>query len=316
MIDNLLLQTEAAAELALDRLVPMSSLVPEIPQMTPHAETMFWQKLGAPVTFTKSLPMDIRQGIGRHLATDDMVLARWWGEDLRAMVSGDYTCLPHHLVAQAIRDRGDMVVRNFWPRTVDARTTTLHIRCTLPGREYQIQPGDNAHLLLHIANSEVGTSGLRCHLGLYRLVCSNGLFVFRQLATLLSVRHIYHTPQEMLSILTGALEGAEEQVSILREKLGEAREIQVSREAALARLEGMMLPRYIIEDAMSSMAGLTLFDFFMALTYATRLYPNFSARVAVERRASDMLYDTTWVDGVEVQTPVCPECGRPHPGGH
>jgi len=198
------------------------------------------------------------------------ILARWHGDNLRAIVSNYYTCVPHLLVLEALlQAQGPLFeVRGFWPAQFTAEAKTMHLRLTTPTMHLLDGQSDEGYTMIHVSNSEVGRGALVVDVGIFRLVCTNGLVARIGGAMLLRARHIYREPAELIGLFSDAVNEAETVATEFVWKLAEAREQQVPIEHALAGLPSNRMRGLVRE----SLEGDSLFDFYNAVTNVAQQY--------------------------------------------
>jgi hypothetical protein len=231
---------------------------------------------------------------------DKAVLARWYGDTLRAVVSGDYTCVPHTSVVDVLQRFPKLEVKNFYPSKFGPETKTMHIRLTTNTVHSLNGNGDIGQTMIHIVNSEIGKSSLIVDAGIWREVCTNGLFARIGGTLLLKERHLYHDPDDLLEVFETAVEQAEEVALEFLDKLRAARETQVPVEQVLDRLPSDRMRDQVRER----LEGDTLFDVYNGITSAAQERV-FTAQVQWEQWARRLL-DHPFPQCVQ----MCPSCGR------
>lgn len=281
-------------------------------QMTSVARHEFLSKIGVPTKFQGQrffdrLAPSTQMAVVRDAVQprrDKQVLARWFGDDLRAVVSGDYTCVPHTSVVDVLTRFPDFEVKNFYPDVFTAETKTMHVRLTTP-TVHQLNGGnDVGFTMIHVVNSEVGRGSLIVDAGIWREVCTNGLLARVGGALLLRERHLYHDPDDLMEVFGTAVEQAEDVALGFLEKLRSARRTNVPVEQILDRLPSERMRervRYHLE-------GDTLFDVYNAITAAAQDRV-FTAQVQWEQWARGLL-DEDWTEHVHITGETCPACGR------
>jgi hypothetical protein len=233
------------------------------------------------------------------------ILARWHNDTLRAVVSSYYTCVPHLLVLEALLQGPPLFeVRGFWPASFTAESKTMHLRLTTPTEHFfGGYEDDLGHTMIHVSNSEVGRGALVVDVGIFRLVCTNGLIARIGGVMLLRARHIYRDPMELIGLFSEAVNEAETVATEFTWKLAEAREQQVPIEHALAGLPSNRMRGLVRE----SLEGDSLFDLYNAVTNVAQTYTP-EAQFQWERWGRQLL-DRDWSEhqgGVD----ECPSCGR------
>ncbi len=281
-------------------------------QMTGIARHEFLSKIGVPTKFQgheffdKLLPhtqMMVVQDAVRG-KRDKPVLARWFGDDLRAVVSGDYTCVPHTSVIDVLTRFPDFEVKNFYPDVFTADTKTMHVRLTTPTKHQLNGGGDVGFTMIHVVNSEIGRGSLIVDAGIWREVCTNGLLARVGGTLLLKERHLYHDPDDLMEVFGSAVEQAEEVALEFLEKLRLARRTDVPVEHILGRLPSEKMRNQVRER----LEGSTLFDVYNAITNAAQERV-FTAQVQWEQWARSLL-DEDWTEHVHEVGEMCTACGR------
>lgn len=244
---------------------------------------------------------------------DKLVLARWFGDDLRAVVSGDYTCVPHTSVVDVLQ-RFPFEVKNFYPSKFGPETKTMHIRLTTSTTHSLNGNGDIGQTMIHVVNSEIGKGSLIVDAGIWRQVCTNGLFARIGGTLLLRERHLYHDSNDLLEVFETAVEQAEEVALQFLERLHVARKTRVPVEHVLARLPSDRMREQVrshLEDGIRADvydASGTLFGIYNAIT-AVAQERVFTAQVQWEQWARRLL-DEDWTEHVHEAGEACPACGR------
>ena len=241
--------------------------------------------------------------LGKPLA-EKPILARWHDDTLRAIVSNYYTCVPHLLVLDALlQTQASFAVQGFWPETFTAESKTMHLRLTTPTMHLLDGQSDEGHTMIHVSNSEVGRGALIVDVGIFRLVCTNGLMARIGGALLLKARHIYREPEELIGLFSDAVNEAESVAAEFVYKLIEAREQQVPIEHALAGLPSNRMRSAVRE----SLEGDSLFDLYNAVTAVAQQYTP-DAQFQWERWGRQLL-DRDWSEH-QGDVDECPTCGR------
>jgi len=242
--------------------------------------------------------------LGKPLA-EKSILARWHENTLRAVVSNYYTCVPHLLVLEALlQAQGPLFeVRGFWPAQFTAEAKTMHLRLTTPTMHLLDGQSDKAYTMIHISNSEVGRGALIVDVGIFRVICTNGLVARIGGAMLLRARHIYREPSELIGLFNEAVNEAETVATEFTWKLAEAREQQVPIEHALAGLPSNRMRGLVRE----SLEGDSLFDLYNAVTSVAQQYTP-EAQFQWERWGRQLL-DRDWSEHRH-DVNECPVCGR------
>ena len=279
--------------------------------MTSVARHEMLSKIGVPTKFhgqeffdrlAPSTQMAVVQDAVRT-KRDKVVLARWFGDGLRAVVSGDYTCVPHTSVIDVLTRFPGLEVKNFYPDVFTANTKTMHVRLTTP-TEHQLNGGDDVGFtMIHIVNSEIGRGSLMVDAGIWREVCANGLLARIGGTLLLKERHLYHDPDDLLEVFNTAVEQAEEVALGFLEKLRVARQTGVLVEHILSQLPSEKMRNQVRER----LEGSTLFDVYNAITSAAQERV-FTVQVQWEQWARGLL-DEDWAEHVHERA-TCPACGR------
>lgn len=241
---------------------------------------------------------------------DKDVLARWHHDTLRAVVSDNYTCVPHTAVVDALCQIGTpLEVKSFYPEAFDAATKTMHIRMTTPTVHTLGADNDIGFCMVHVANSEVGASSLIVDVGIWREVCTNGLLARVNGAMILRERHLYKDPAELLESFSDAVSQAEEVAAKFVAKLEYARTVRVEPERILAQLPSEQFR----EVVRAEMEDESLFGVYNAITAAAQSRV-FSAQYELEKWASRLLNNPGQFvapDHIHIGEPgVCSECGR------
>ena len=240
---------------------------------------------------------------------DKVVLARWFGEDLRAVVSGDYTCVPHTSVIDVLTRFPGLEVKNFYPDVFTADTKTMHVRLTTP-TEHQLNGDDDVGFtMIHVVNSEIGRGSLIVDAGIWREVCTNGLLARIGGTLLLKERHLYHDPDDLMEVFGTAVEQAEEVALGFLEKLRVAQRTVLPAEHILRRLPSDKMRKSVrrhLEAGMLDSNTTTLFNAYNAVTAAAQERV-FTAQVQWEQWARGLL-DEDW--HVHATDKMCSACGR------
>lgn len=287
-------------------------------KMTDIARSEFLSKIGVPTSyhskpFFDKLEPDTQRGVVRDCVVanglyDKPVLSRWTGRTLRAVVSNYYTCVPHLSVVEALMGSDTPFdVVGFWPKDFTAEAKAMHLRLTTPTIHSLNGNGDVGRTMIHVSNSEVGRGALILDVGIFRLVCTNGLIARIGGALLLKERHIYKEPAELIDSFNDAVAQAEEVATGFVHVLERARTQQVpmvSLERTLDALPSVRMRRAVRE----AMEGDTLFDLYNAATSVAQDYTH-EAQFAWERWARSLL-DRDWSEHIHAEGEYCPECGR------
>lgn len=280
--------------------------------MTGVARHGFLSKIGVPTKFQGQEFFDRLSRTTQKMVVQDAVstkrdktvLARWYGDHLRAVVSGDYTCVPHTSVVDVLQRFPHLEVKNFYPQRFTPETKTMHIRLTSPTK-HQLNGGDDVgSTMIHVVNSEVGRGSLIVDGGIWREVCTNGLLARIGGTLLLKERHLYHNPDDLLEVFGAAIEQAEEVALEFLEKLRVARRTDVPIEQVLRQLPSERM-RSLVRERLE---GGTLFDVYNAVTSAAQERV-FTAQVQWEQWARGLL-DQDWAEHVHEAGAPCPSCGR------
>jgi len=233
------------------------------------------------------------------------ILARWTDTTLRAVVSNYYTCVPHLSVIDAlIGSDTPFIVRGFWPEPFKPEAKTMHLRLTTPTLHSLNGDSDVGHTMIHISNSEVGRGALLLDVGVWRVVCTNGLMARIGGKMLLKERHIYREPAELIDSFNNAVAQAEEVAANYVHVLEWAQRQHVPIERALAILPSERM-RELVRERLDSRE--TLFDLFNAVTSAAQEYTH-EAQFRWEKWARELL-DRDWADHGHVEGEHCPVCG-------
>lgn len=283
-------------------------------RMTSVARHEFLSKIGVPTKFqgqdffdrlSPHVQMSVVQDTVRG-KRDKSVLARWFGDDLRAVVSGDYTCVPHTSVVDVLTRFPGLEVKNFYPDVFTADTKTMHVRLTTP-TEHQLNGGDDVGFtMIHVVNSEIGRGSLIVDAGIWREVCTNGLLARIGGTLLLKERHLYHDPDDLMEVFGTAVEQAEEVALGFLEKLRMARQVYVPIEQILSQLPSERM-RNQVREHLAGLSG-TLFNVYNAVT-AVAQERVFTAQVQWEQWARSLL-DEDWTEHVHEAGEMCSACGR------
>lgn len=241
---------------------------------------------------------------------DKVVLARWFGDWLRAVVSGDYTCVPHTSVIDVLTRFPGLEVKNFYPDVFTADTKTMHVRLTTPTK-HQLNGGDDVGFtMIHVVNSEIGRGSLIVDAGIWREVCTNGLLARIGGTLMLKERHLYHDPDDLMEVFSTAVEQAEEVALEFLEKLRVAQRTILPAEHVLKRLPSDKMRESVrrhLEGGMSYSNTTTLFNAYNAVTAAAQERV-FTAQVQWEQWARGLL-DEDWGKHTHERA-TCPACGR------
>lgn len=281
--------------------------------MTGTARHEFLSKIGVPTSFRgqdffNSLSPATQGFVVQDMVKskrDKLVLARWYDDRLRAVVSGDYTCVPHTSVVDVLERIGPhFEVKNLYPSVFTADTKTMHIRLTTPTKHSLNGNGDIGFTMIHVINSEIGKASLIVDAGIWREVCTNGLLARIGGSLLLKERHLYHDPDDLLEVFGTAVEQAEEVALEFLGKLKQARQLEIPVQQILDRL----LSERMREQVRERLEGNTLFDVYNAITSAAQERV-FAAQIEWERWARRLL-DEDWSEHVHEEGKTCPACGR------
>lgn len=290
--------------------------------MTSVARHEMLSKIGVPTKFhgqeffdqlAPSTQMAVVQDAVRT-KRDKLVLARWFGENLRAVVSGDYTCVPHTSVIDVLTRFPELEVKNFYPDVFTANTKTMHVRLTTPTKHQLNGGNDIGFTMIHVVNSEIGRGSLMVDAGIWREVCTNGLLARIGGTLLLKERHLYHDPDDLMEVFGAAVEQAEEVALGFLEKLRLARQTNVPMELVLDRLPSERMREQVREHLEDGMLGDahdasgTLFAIYNAITAAAQERV-FTAQVQWEQWARSLL-DEDWAEHVHEAGEMCSACGR------
>lgn len=281
--------------------------------MTSVARHEFLSKIGVPTKFQGQEFFDRLDPPTQVMVVQDavqgkrdrVVLARWFGDGLRAVVSGDYTCIPHTSVIDVLTRFPELEVKNFYPDVFTANTKTMHIRLTTPTIHSLNGNDDIGHTMIHVVNSEIGRGSLIVDAGIWREVCTNGLLARIGGTLLLKERHLYHDPDDLMEVFGTAVEQAEEVALGFLEKLRAAQRMVLPTEHILSRLPSDRM-RERVRAHLRSDAD-TLFNVYNAVT-AVAQERVFTAQVQWEQWARSLL-DEDWAEHVHERA-TCPACGR------
>ena len=283
-------------------------------QMTDIARSQFLGKAGVPTKchgapFFDELSQETQRRVVQERVlnkplADKPILARWHDETLRAVVSNYYTCVPHLSVVEALMSKLSFTVRGFWPENITAESKTMHLRLTTPTIHLLDGQSDEGFTMIHVANSEVGRGALTVDVGIFRVVCTNGLIAKIGGTLLLRERHIYKDPLELIGLFNEAIGEAEAVAADFSLRLDEARQQQISIDHAMELLPSNRM-RGLVQE---SLGGDTLFDFYNAVTQVAQGY-TYEAQFNLERWARTLL-DRDWSEHVHIEGEYCPECGR------
>jgi hypothetical protein len=225
-----------------------------------------------------------------------VVLARWFGDGLRAVVSEDYTCVPHTSVIDVLTRFPGLEVKNFYPERFTADTKTMHVRLTTPTK-HQLNGGDDVGFtMIHVVNSEIGRGSLIVDAGIWREVCTNGLLA--------------RIGGTLLEVFGAAVEQAEGVALGFLEKLRVAQRTVLPAEHVLRRLPSDKMResvRHHLGGGMSYSNTTTLFNAYNAVTAAAQERV-FTAQVQWEQWARGLL-DEDWGEYTHERA-TCPACGR------
>jgi len=282
-------------------------------QMTGIARHEFLSKVGVPTKFQGKEFFDRLSRTTQRLVVQDavqgkrdkMVLARWYGDHLRAVLSGDYTCVPHTSVVDVLQRFPHLEVKDFYPPRFSPETKTMHIRLTTPTVHQLNGNGDIGFTMIHVVNSEIGRGSLIVDGGIWREVCTNGLLARIGGALLLKERHLYHDPDDLMEVFETAVEQAEQVALEFLEKLRSARQINVPVERVLEQLPSNRMREQVRER----LEGDTLFDVYNAITAAAQERV-FTAQFQWERWARGLLDYAQWGEHAHTGGELCPSCGR------
>lgn len=283
--------------------------------MTDVARHGLLSKVGVPTSyhgkpFFGGLGADTQRAVVRDCVISNnlyerAVLNRWNDTMLRAVVSNYYTCVPHLSVIDAlIGSDTPFIVRGFWPEPFKPEAKTMHLRLTTPTLHSLNGDSDVGHTMIHISNSEVGRGALLLDVGVWRVVCTNGLMARIGGKMLLKERHIYREPAELIGSFNDAVAQAEEVAANYVYVLEWAQGQHVPIERALATLPSERM-RELVRERLDS--GETLFDLFNAVTSAAQEYTH-EAQFRWEKWARELL-DRDWADHGHVEGEHCPVCG-------
>ena len=119
-----------------------------------------------------------------------------------------YTHLPTSVVVQDMMDLGWQVVK---AQEIKARKNKGYQKHLVVFRHPDImikgQNGDDAYPQLLLTNSHDGKSAFHFRVGIYRLVCSNGLVVADAEFSNMVIRHFGYTFEQLQTSITGVING-------------------------------------------------------------------------------------------------------------
>ena len=151
-------------------------------------------------------------------------------------------------VAEELNDEAKVVEMENFPTMVD-KNSPDHIK--VDGELYEKFFNLEAKVRLIITNSHDGTSSFGFHIGIFRIICENGLVVSTKTFTEIKVRHIHYTFEELRKVVATATEAIPHEIeafnAMKNRKLNEAERNELAVNAIKVR-KGMELSEPIKVD--------------------------------------------------------------------
>lgn len=144
-------------------------------------------------------------------------------------------------VAVELNDEAKVVEMENFPTIVD-KNSPNHIK--VDGEIYERFFDLEAKVRLIITNSHDGTSSFGFHIGIFRMICENGLVISTKTFTEIRVRHIHYTFEELRKVVATATEAIPHEIeafnAMKNRKLNEAERNELAVNAVKIR-KGMEL---------------------------------------------------------------------------
>jgi hypothetical protein len=120
------------------------------------------------------------RNVNAWIGTKDRRLLRVLDGQIRAILSDKYRPIDNYDLLFSFMDQ----LKTFRDRTgesieitaCDLTDTRMYVRARVPSIVSAVKPGDEVQPMVMLTNSEVGAGRMAVALGMYRLVCSNGLW--------------------------------------------------------------------------------------------------------------------------------------------
>ncbi len=185
------------------------------------------------------------------------------------VVSNQYSLLRHETVIDSIRK---VLGKNKYEEKIEVCNNGARLFATykLPEIQYEVVPGDFVSMQFVAKNSYDGSRSFSLMLGAFRLVCSNGMVIGKELFNY-SQKHI---GEEIIIDSDDFLKKFEELIAHFKESMSIMNRMSKTRVIVSDDLydeEKLMLPKYLIEkakDAFTADTTNTVWSFYNSLTFA------------------------------------------------
>ncbi len=277
-------------------------------QLTDHATTQVFSKLGIPVRYAKRLmeerPELVADQFNHWVRKEDgdvlLRMRKANGQQglIRAVLSDRYSILDNKDVMVALQQvvnelpQAEILQSNLNDRITNIRLAfpelTAEFDKTVTGEKDLIKVG------VDIDNSEIGVSSLRVMPVTYRLVCTNGMRAWVKDGDLFEQRHIHLTSDELYMRMSGAIVNAIKAGDGLIKVMRQAKGIKVAspldlikelaqKEEYSKKLTDALTENFMIEPENN------IYGVINAFTRTARDIENTERRLDLEEYAGNML---------------------------